>query len=253
MPIAKPVTPQLQRGHPLAQGLIYAAPFHEGSGSTVADLSGQNNPGTINTDVTWANGRAGFALDFSGVAVNSPTNTVSLNKAIALAGIPFTIAFWIKPKSQAALFGSIGSQNDLFGLWYQGSNGVHNGQINITFATGVNSGALVDKAWSYFAITRNGTTVTTYINGIQDLVFTLTVSSYNFNMYGSDPSGECFLGQLDDYKIWNRALSANEIAQLYFDSQQIYRPRARLSALSPLLLARTPYNPWPQAAPLLAQ
>ena len=49
----------------LEDGLVLYLPFDEGSGETTADLSGGGHDGDIN-GATWADGRFGKALSFSG-------------------------------------------------------------------------------------------------------------------------------------------------------------------------------------------
>src|SRR5258705_1312757 len=81
-------------------GLVAAWNFNEGTGTTVADASGNNNTGTI-SGATWSTlGRYGNALSFNGVnnllVVNS---SASLNVTTAM-----TLSAWGYPT--ATLIGS---------------------------------------------------------------------------------------------------------------------------------------------------
>lgn len=62
MPSAKPPLPRLQKDHPSAKGLVGAWLFYESAGSTVYDLSGNGNDGTLVNTPTWSAGRYGGQL-----------------------------------------------------------------------------------------------------------------------------------------------------------------------------------------------
>src|SRR3989344_1878953 len=68
----------------------------EGSGTAVADASGNNNNGTAINNPLWVDGKSGKALDFDGVddAVNTGSGA-SLDDVSS-----FTYAAWIKPDTR---------------------------------------------------------------------------------------------------------------------------------------------------------
>ena len=70
MGIFKPLPPRLQRGHPLARGLVGAWEFTEGSGLMAYDSSGYGNHGTLENGAAWSGGRAGSAALFGGNATD---------------------------------------------------------------------------------------------------------------------------------------------------------------------------------------
>ena len=73
-------------------GLVAGYSFDAGSGTTVADVSGNGNTGTI-TGATWVAGRYGGGLSFNGTSnVVRVASSASLNLASAM-----TLAAWIRP------------------------------------------------------------------------------------------------------------------------------------------------------------
>ena len=73
-------------------GLVAAYGFSEGSGTTVADISGNGNTGTI-AGATWTTGRFGQALSFDGV-----NDWVTVNDANSLDLTDgMTLEAWINP------------------------------------------------------------------------------------------------------------------------------------------------------------
>ncbi|MFL2923205.1 MAG: LamG-like jellyroll fold domain-containing protein, partial [Limisphaerales bacterium] len=77
--------------------------------------------------------------------------------------------------------------------------------------------------WSMVTVSKYGKLVSTYVNGKLTGQFELgltqeQISSRIFIGWNGDEghyNGETFLGRLDDVRIYNRALSATEVAQLY--------------------------------------
>jgi len=68
MILKPPKGAMLNRGHPYARGLVGLWLMNEGGGNTVADLSGNGGAGSFNGDVNWVGGKYGPALNFLGDA-----------------------------------------------------------------------------------------------------------------------------------------------------------------------------------------
>jgi hypothetical protein len=140
----------------------------------------------------------------------------------------FTIACWVKLTSNAMWsrifdFGS-GTATNMF-LTPQSSSGKiryairYNGsaeqQINGTAAIPVGS-------WQHVAVTWTGNDGTLYVNGVQvgrNTSMTINPSmmgSTTANWIGRSQYNDPYLaGLVDEFRIYNRALSASEITQLY--------------------------------------
>ncbi len=80
---------------------------------------------------------------------------------------------------------------------------------------------LPKNVWTHIALTWNGSNYVAYVNGTQRDTGTYTglwtINSYadigNTGMRSN--SHEAFMGSVDDVRIYNRALSSNEIASVY--------------------------------------
>src|SRR6185503_1007682 len=141
----------------------------------------------------------------------------------------FTIASWVRLDTSAAWrrlfdFGT-GTTANMFLAPQSGSNTV---RFAITTGGGgaeqqINgTSALPTGVWTHVAVTKNGNTGTLYVNGAQvgqNTGLTLSPSSLGNttqNWIGrSQYAGDPFLdGQVDDFRIYNRALSASEVQAL---------------------------------------
>lgn len=77
------------------------------------------------------------------------------------------------------------------------------------------------NTWNHVVLVKNGTNYDFYINGVLDktvIEYNKATEYYCKIVFGGEASyipAEVFLGKLDDYGIWNRALSSTEIASLY--------------------------------------
>jgi trimeric autotransporter adhesin len=109
--------------------------------------------------------------------------------------------------------------------WAQDAAGVGN-QYRGRFTTSAPdfvypSGAVqADGTWMQFCMVYNGLTLTLYKNGslIKSQAYAygaIPTNTYAFLIGGSEAGNENFSGSVDDVRIYNRALSTNEVAQLY--------------------------------------
>lgn len=199
--------------------------FSEPSGTSAADSSGNSKTGTLNGGATFTAGQSGNA-----VTLNGTNGYVSMPNGIANGATSVTISAWVKATSLSnwtRIFDiGTGTSSYMFlspqpggtGLRFAittGGNGSEQ-QINSTtaFPTGV---------WKHVAVTISGSTGKLYVDGVQiatNTSMTLNPSSLGNttqNWIGrSEFSGDpYFNGQIDDFRIYSRALSASEISALY--------------------------------------
>ncbi len=191
------------------------------SGTTLADSSGNGNDGTLTGAATFAPGVSGNALSLAGGNATLPTGIVS-NLT------DFTIAAWVNVSTLANWdrifdFGT-GTSNYMFLTPDAGDTN------RIRFAITSGSGPeqqldgppLVPGSWTHIAVTLTGTTATLYVNGVTvatDTSMTLDPSSLGItnqnylgkSQFGADPALQ---GSIDDFRIYNTALSAQQILQL---------------------------------------
>jgi hypothetical protein len=198
-------------------GLRLAYGFDEGTGALVADSSGNNKTGTV-TGGTWANGRFGGAVSLDGVAgkIDFPPLGTFYRDA-------FTYEAWVfkrGPKGDVAVLGSwAASQSGGAMIWVDHQSGRYRLTLGANFDDYLDSGrAPVVGRWQHVAATYDGTTARMYIDGDESASKTFTGNVGNSNIwrigaYGLTPAGFGFLdGSVDDVRIYDRALSASEIA-----------------------------------------
>jgi hypothetical protein len=244
MAFAKPVAPVLQRGHPLARGLVAAYPFYEGSGGALNDLSGNQNRGALQNSPSWGGGLFGSSLSFNGI-----------NQSVSFSGAPvnfqdtsaFSVATWVKTTSTAtqALLSTWAFQVNS-GWHFEMSDGVA-GAVYLILADSPGTGARMarstatnanDGNWHFVVATYDGSQSTSgmrfYIDGVQSAAVSVVngapgaLSNSQLQIgHLSAVAPEWFSGQIDGPLIYSRVLSAAEVAQLNFDSFAIYRPPSR--------------------------
>ena len=202
---------------PPATGLVAAYAFDEPLGTSVTDASGMNNTGTISGATRLAAGKNGAALTFDGVndSVSVPdANSLDLTTAM-------TLEAWVKPAAQSdwrTLILKETSGNLVYALYSSsayGGSGVARPSSWIDAADVGATTALAANAWNHLATTYDRTTWRLYVNGTQvaskAFTGTIPVSTGALKIGGNSIWGEWFTGQIDDVRVYNRALTAAEV------------------------------------------
>jgi len=193
----------------------------EAGGDTVYDLSGQGNNGTMTNmdpETDWVDGKIGSsALDFDGVDDRITTGTVM---PIASGG---SYSGWFNSadvSSTEVIMDTTDSGNRM--TVQVRSNEVRGAIYNGT-AIAAASGEITGRSnqWIHFTYTWDGGTVgKMYIDGVLQAGTSApnhfggqddTVIGNTTNILDTD----WFTGKIDDVRIYNRALSAEEITRLY--------------------------------------
>jgi len=200
------------------------------SSSLIADTSGNGNNGTVNGGVIYgATGKLNTALSFDGVS-----DYVDAGNDTSLDIGNGTWEAWIYPTSFSdhayhAVISKFYSTAYWFGLY---SNG---GRIQLWVAGGAHqsTGAVELNKWSHVVATWDGSTIKYYINGQFDSQNTGVTGSPVTNTLsvdiGADPQSTLyrFTGTIDEVAIYNRALSATEIADNYKRGEQKLKYQVR--------------------------
>ncbi len=192
------------------------------NGETLTDSTIYGNSPTTTTDVVSATDVSRFgggSYQFNGSSAYFNTETTN---CINPGAADFTFAAWIKPDTVA-------DQHILF--WYGGTNQIWcrtNGddvQANIK-GTGLSettvtaADVLTVGEWTHVAYTRVGTVHTLYINGVAKATATSSgvhdVSGYDGLTIGRARTTyyRYFDGYVDEFKVFNYALSAEELNAL---------------------------------------
>jgi hypothetical protein len=198
-------------------GLRVGYAFDETDSLAPVDFSGNNRTGSVGGLSSIA-GQVDQAVSFDGIQgyARLPANIVS--------GITdFTVAAWVNQTTLRNWARIFDFGNDMSTYMMLTANA--GASQTLRFSLRVNNGAeeIVDgtalpvASWQHVAVARAGNTVTIYLNGASvgsgPVTGTLpdTVNNFIGRSQYADP---LFSGSLDDFRIYTRALGANEIAAL---------------------------------------
>jgi alpha-N-arabinofuranosidase len=210
--VVSPPYPNLCNNSPFGQWN-----FDETSGTTAADSSGNGHNGTLNTGASWtASGKTGGAVKVNGTA----TGYVSLPFILNPASTPFTVSAFVKldtvsPGKKQMIVSQTGSMGR---SWlYRSPTG--NLASFIGDAETLSTGTIPTGTWTHVAVVYDGTTVQLYLNGKSDGSSTKVAESNTSSMLvgiskSLDPDN-AWNGEIDDLLVYNSALGANDILNLY--------------------------------------
>jgi hypothetical protein len=201
---------------PPASGLVASYNFDAGSGTTLADVSGHGNNGTIAAG-TWSTaGHTAGALSFNGT---STAVTIADSASLRLSG-GMTLEAWVDPSALGTIWRTAVMKeqpNNLSWALYANTDTTRPSGHVFTSAESILKGtaALTLNAWAHLATTYDGTTLRLYVNGTQvatkAVSGAITSAAGNVKIGGNSIWGEWFRGLIDDVRIYNRALSAAEV------------------------------------------
>ncbi len=222
-----------EKGNSLETGLVGYWKFGEGSGTVSNDSSGNRNDATWTNaanNVTWVTNsicKFGNCLSF-----DNSNDYITINDApsLDLSG-SYSISLWIKsddePTGNEALISKYLTEGtDVNYEIFLIGEGASSGQVRFQQANGAwyntcdsTTATTVGKWMNIVGIYNDNTdTMKTYINGIEECSFAgpSSPATNNAPVYiGARQGGSLFDGHIDDVRIYNRVLSADEIKRLY--------------------------------------
>tara|TARA_X000001036_G_scaffold298356_1_gene277430 strand:- start:1931 stop:4084 length:2154 start_codon:yes stop_codon:yes gene_type:complete len=181
----------------------------------VQDLSTNSFNGTLTNGASFNNsdGIDKFVFDGSNDYISgSIPSTFTGNQT-------YTFSIWVKPDSHPsgfiAVFGiGTDSTNDSIGLFFDSGNIIHltyaNNLATTTYAT--------IGEWVHITGTYDGTGRTIFVNGKligTDSYSSLTLAGTTFRLGSNLSGGQNFNGSIANFRLFNRALTSDEIYQLY--------------------------------------
>ena len=196
----------------------------DGRTNQVADKSGNNNTGqliSMSTSSSPIKGQIGQALKFDGV---DDYVEVADNDNLTPANI--TISYWVKPRSLG-----IGTQDiiskrtggNVGGYLFEsagGGNIIHFFRVGDSWFSAVVE--YTNNEWQHITATYDGETIRVYRNAGTPVENTTPSGNLNNDTavlrIGKDSEqsdARHFDGSIDDVRVYNRALSPQEIQQLY--------------------------------------
>jgi len=193
-------------------------PFDDGT--TVNDISGNNNDGT-NNGATQVDGLYGKAYDFDGSDDYIETGKTSSDLGVDGSKTK-TVSAWVYTESfngggifeigaedtdgEDFSFRTLSSDNEWKAQFWGSAD------IDFTYDS-------IDK-WVHFVVTWDGTTTRIYADGSEVVSADNSLDTGNNKAFKIGKwSDKFFDGKIDDVRIYNRALSSSEIEELYNNSQ----------------------------------
>jgi len=214
----------------------------EGSGTTASDASGNGNNGTLNGDPQWVAGKLGGALEFDGYSdgANHTTDPGNINwvsvDPFDVVGPGITMAAWIRPEgfditdARIVTKQKTWSSSDVWWMLSTYTDGTalrmrlktdDGGADNGTTTMWSDAGYLEAGVWSHAAATYDGSEMRLYHNGVEIMstnkTGTIQADPTAAVAIGNSPLGDpgglraTFHGLIDDLRIYNSALSEQEL------------------------------------------
>ncbi len=205
--------------------------FDETSGTTVNDSSLLNNTAQLNGGAVWAVGKNGNAVSFDGTS-----GYVSMPSGILSNVNDVTISAWVKLNaiSQWARIFDFGTGTNSY-MFLAPQSGDSKLKFAITtngnsYEEQINAPVLETGSWKHITVTLSGNTGILYVDGLEvarNESMTLKPSSLgnttqNYiwkSQFEHDPYMD---GLVDDFRIYNKALNADEVKTLFDNKQSIY-------------------------------
>jgi len=210
-------------GGDITSGLVAFYKFDETSGTSAADSSGNNHTATLAGGATF-----GAGLQNNAVTLSGNSQYVSLPAGIVSGLSSFSITAWVKLASSPTWNRIFDFGNDTTTYMFLTPNSGSTLRFSITTAGStmeqqLNATSLPTGSWQHVAVTLAGGVGSLYVQGAevaQSSTITLSASSLGSttrNWLGRSefPVDPYSNGQLDNVRIYSRALSAGEVQTLY--------------------------------------
>ena len=217
-------------------GLVAEWHFDEGSGSVVEDSSGNGNDGVI-YGATWVEGKYGKALSFDGT-----DDYISQKSLFHNIVNTFTTELWVYPGAvhqidSESTSRTLGTSGQRYAIWPphgDASYGASNAGAGISIGTNgvsvyehaahymppllVHSGAI--SSWTHVVVVYENKQIKLYLNG--NLIRTRTSPKEYVHPSGQIGGGSYgyFNGIIDEVRIYNRALTAEETLMTHGDTHE---------------------------------
>jgi len=223
----------------LNNGLVGYWPMDEGSGNRMMDQSGKGNHATIvdANGISWKKGVVDKAISLNGNS--GRLGRVSHNNSLAIPKA-LTISAWVKPSDlgRNSIISKADSDGNGFELWLdldgqiefrlnRGKNGtVYRIRSNFNYSNQVGK-------WFHVAATFDGTNSIIYINGKEDISRTYALFGIGTNsgnlVIGAIGNVQRFRGEMDELRLYERALNEFEIPLLMGEQASVSPPSLSLS------------------------
>jgi len=238
--------------HPLMKGCVGWWPLNDGGGDIAKDLSGNGNDGTQSGGVSWASTAKGTAASFDGVDDYFEANS-NLSVFESQVG---TVSIWFKLDSAAldnpgdillSIADGSSTTNRMSVIAGRVGGSLPGSSIAATFLWGgtiyllgcYDNGAhfVFDDTWHHFAYVVGSASNAMYLDGVE-------VTQTYYAGFGTSTTGNCFCNpttSLDGARIGARKLSGSYLS---YSQGNIQNTRVYNRALSPAEILELYTNPW---------
>jgi len=200
--------------------------FDEATGSDVADSSSNELDGT-HSNASWIDGVDGGALDFDG----SSSQVVLQSSSFNSIGDQVTVSMWVnggsqQPEDNSVFYAVSGNTRVLNVHLPWGDSNVYWDAGNDGGYDRINKVALESEfkdGWNHWAFTKDAGTgiMKIYLNGTlwhSGLGKTKSMTGITAGTIGSQISGFYYDGAIDDVRLYDVALTDQEIAELHYQT-----------------------------------
>jgi len=230
------------RSHPRYKGCVAHWLMAEGAGTKVRDVSGFGHDGTFNNmdaATNWVRGQFGPTLEFLSTSAQSVNIDDTILRAKTFVEISTTA--WYKSRE----LNSMSDDEMIVNLDFNTADGWNMlvfddsgkvGEFGIYNPTGsptkyFSTVAIIDQIWHHVAVTRGKGRIKLYLDGLLTADLTDGMSAtVSTGRYIGDSVGdtEAVDGQLDDIRIFDLELTANNVWSIFSDSFLEFRRDNRI-------------------------
>ena len=216
--VSKPVS--VIENTELNKSLVAWWKFEEGSGTTIQDLSGNGNTGTISGTPSWTTGKSGLAFNFNGATYINFGDKPGFNMGTG----DYTVDLWAKITSTVQ-GGGIISKGSFFNInpptkgfdisfgwtpivWYWD---VYDAVTYTPLSSGM---GVPFSDWVHITGIRRGGRVELWINNVTKTSASYPqtdITSANSLFIGQSRNTQKITGQIDEVRLFNKSFSPDEM------------------------------------------
>ena len=174
------------------------------------------NSSTFDLSVIAAGIANNYSMNFDGS--NDYINAGN-DSSLAISG-DFTISLWVNQTTTTAFSylldkGGAGSSINYRG----GINSSNQVYFQISGNSLTSTGTITNGTWSHIVLVKSGTSMNIYINNTAETPATAPATAYtgteNLEIARQTGVANYFAGKLDEFAIWNTALTASQVSEIY--------------------------------------
>ena len=209
----------------MSTGLIAYWRLDDGSGTSAADASGNGRTGTLTGGASFTAGQL-----VGGVGLDGNDGRIVVAHHSSLSPTAITVAAWVYPDTWSGTLTTIVSkqanQTGFPAFDFRRTPSAATLQaalcVGTTNYTATTPADITAGSWQHVAFTYDGETIIVYLNtsaGTHNTTPSGSLAGTTVDLWiGGNPSfssGRYFDGKVDEVRIYNRALSGDDIIELY--------------------------------------